>query len=277
MDHSTQSAHCALDSCHALDFLPLTCFCEKRFCKLHIQPDSHNCPVDRSQLSTASGSTTTALQRCAFVSCKKPSLEGFVSSSSDAPHRVPALCTRCSLAFCAIHRDPPSHSCPIEAEAPFKRKNEEAHAILAKRFPPNSSAPKPKTKLPTDPKKLAQFQKIELMKIRHRAVPADVRDTASSVPLDERLFLRVRPTSSESNSEEKVFWTRKSIIAGRALDMFASHLRVSGLDASPLQLVKPNPTIPNEHVVLRNDLSLFEQVSDGSLLVVSRVPPPHSS
>jgi len=59
-------------------------------------------------------------------------------------------------------------------------------------------------KPPTDPVKLAQWKKVELMKLRHRAVPADVKDKGQSPPVDQRLTLKV-----VFNNNEKSFWFKK--------------------------------------------------------------------
>ena len=84
------------------------------------------------------------------------------------------------------------------------------------------SAPS-KRKVFTDPKKVAQLQKVEFMKMRHRAVPADPRDKPGSVGIDQRLHVRV---SHESDPEgaQKIFWFRK-----------VSHLDVDFLFFYPLK------------------------------------------
>jgi hypothetical protein len=47
------------------------------------------------------------------------------------------------------------------------------------------------------------------MKMRHRAVPGDPRDNASSISVDQRLHVRVT-TDAELNSEgERLLWFRK--------------------------------------------------------------------
>lgn len=98
MDLPVIGAHCSLSTCNELDLLPLTCLCSQRFCKKHIAADAHECPVDRS--ATASAVSHPALKRCAVTSCGKPSLEAFIQDSSDTTNRIPALCSRCKLAFC---------------------------------------------------------------------------------------------------------------------------------------------------------------------------------
>ena len=62
--------------------------------------------------------------------------------------------------------------------------------------------------MPTDPKKLAQLQKVELMRMRHRAVPADPKDKPGSVGVDQRLHVKAR-WRGDLNGIEKVLWFRK--------------------------------------------------------------------
>jgi hypothetical protein len=108
------------------------------------------------------------------------------------------------------HRHPSSHACP--PEQPDDIKNKTARALLAQHFPSKgisaSSTPtisnKPKT---TDPKKLAQIRKVQLMKMRHSAIPADLKDKTAAVTIDQRIHLQV--TLEGDASTTKVFWFRK--------------------------------------------------------------------
>lgn len=94
-------------------------------------------------------------------------------------------------------------------------RNEAARAILAKNFPSTARSTKNTgtarqaaripAKVPTDPIKLAQYQKLELMKLRHRAVPGDSKDEQTSVPSDQRIHVKV---IGESKTE-RFFWFRK--------------------------------------------------------------------
>ncbi|KAI0047030.1 hypothetical protein FA95DRAFT_1559459 [Auriscalpium vulgare] len=185
MDLAPIGAHCSLSFCNELDLLPIRCRCDAQFCRDHIAP------------------ALEKLRRCAFVSCKKPSLEAYTSSpaeSNEEPDRIAVLCTRCKLGYCAIPKLP---------KAPLK--NEAAHALLAKHFPVSTSASKPtasvKKKLPTDPKKLVQLRKVEERKTRRSALHGGPREKASYVPVDQRLHLKV--SAPEWNTAEKVVWFRK--------------------------------------------------------------------
>lgn len=104
------------------------------------------------------------------------------------------------------HRHPKSHSCQIIPSA--EPKNAAARALLAKNFPSTSktkAAPLHRpSKIPTDPIKLAQYQKIENMKLRGRAVPADSKDKLAGVPQSERVHMKVLC----EDGSEKAFWVR---------------------------------------------------------------------
>lgn len=56
-----------------------------------------------------------------------------------------------------------------------------------------------------NPKNAAKIKAVEMMKMRRKAEPANPRDGAASVPMDERLFVTV----SSNGAAEKVLWVRK--------------------------------------------------------------------
>jgi hypothetical protein len=106
----------------------------------------------------------------------------------------------------------------------------------------------PLHRIPTDPKKLAQFQKVQLMKMRHRAEPGDPKEGATSVPLDQRLHVMVK--TDVDPVQEKTLWFRKvgkvllgnlevehsssaeqSTGAGKALDLISTQLGLSGSES----------------------------------------------
>ncbi|KAJ7109118.1 hypothetical protein C8R44DRAFT_276307 [Mycena epipterygia] len=255
---------CSHTPCKEIDFLPILCKCELYFCRAHSAADAHGCTFNR-QLESTPLPGPSILQRCAADKCTKPSLESFIAS--DAQGRTPATCPQCQASFCAEHRHPKSHSCQIQP--PAEPKNDAARALLAKNFPSTTS--KAKTvpasttqrapKIPTDPVKLAQFRKIELMKMRHRAIPLDAKD--KNLPQDDRLHIKV---ACDDNTE-KVFWVRKSLSTGRVLDLLSAQLGLSS-DPLPLELLKVSG--PGERIPCRNDQVFSTQVDEGSIVVVSR-------
>jgi len=264
-------SHCSLSACNVLDLLPIRCRCQRLFCRHHISPDIHNCSVDLVSQNPAAGVPFEKLERCAAEKCNKPSLESFIGSASDGKGRSPAACPHCQKAFCASHRHPGSHLCPVP-ELPPSSKNAAGQKLLAKHFPltsaspPSSSAPRA-AKIPSDPKKRAQFQKVELMKLRHRAIPGDPKDKPSSVLVDQRLHVKVKFDDPSYTRREGMFWFRKTVGTGRALDHLTTHLGIPSSDSSPRQLVKLSVD-PEERTPLQNDQLLFNQIEEGSSLVL---------
>lgn len=92
-------------------------------------------------------------------------------------------------------------------------KNEAAQKLLAKHFPSVNAPPSSSrtVKAPKDPKKRAQLQKIEMMKMRHHAVPGDPKDAATSVMIDQRLHLKIKLEDQDYPSNQGIFWFRKVI------------------------------------------------------------------
>lgn len=271
-------AHCALERCNVNDFLPIKCRCERLFCREHIQPEEHACPlIDTGAYTPSPGEPAQKMQRCAADKCNKLSLEAFIAEKDDKDGRTPAVCPQCQRAFCASHRDPTTHGCPAKPEAEPQR-NEAAKAILAKIFPaqaaatsseatPSASVPAKRKAAPTNPKKAAQLRQVELMKMRHKAQPGDPKDKNKSVPIDQKLHVKVR--AEEKGDEERIFWFQKTNIAGRALDMLSAHFGVSS-EKAPLYLEKSSGEDADERVRLQLDKPLADQVEDGAQLALSR-------
>ncbi|KAI0807008.1 hypothetical protein C8Q74DRAFT_1225393 [Fomes fomentarius] len=262
-------AHCALSSCNLNDFLPIRCRCDQLYCTDHIPPDVHHCPLQHST-TPSTARPALNLQRCAAQGCHKPSLESFIANPSDTTNRSPAVCSGCTQAFCAQHREPSAHSCtPSTSAVPVPEKNAAAKALLAKHFG-SASAPTPRSSPSstgkTNPKKEAQHRQIAAMKMRHKAQPGDANQSAASVPVNERLHLKVSQAGVESS--ERVFWFRKTIVAGRALDMLATHFKMTISDTQPLSLVFVDGEAAGS--TLRTDQPLGDQVADGSSLSLTR-------
>lgn len=95
------------------------------------------------------------------------------------------------------------------------------------------------------------------MKMRHKAVPADPKDKPASVPATARLHVRVRVEDSE---DEKIFWLKKTTVAGKALDLLAAALKVKM--SSPTGLFVDRVDVQK----LDNSSTLASQVEEGDIL-----------
>ncbi|KIJ69537.1 hypothetical protein HYDPIDRAFT_106183 [Hydnomerulius pinastri MD-312] len=274
MDLDPVGKHCALQSCNELDFLPIQCSCLKTFCRFHISPDDHDC-VSLQKPQTPLQSGTRA--KCALAGCSKLSLDSAVRADqpSEGDRATPASCLGCRLSFCVDHRHQQSHSCTGLNQGKDEIKHEAARAILAQNFSSTSTSShtpvvaRRAKKAPTDPKKLAQLQKVNLMKMRHKAIPGDPKDRGSTLSVDLRLHVNVRSELTGKSSKEIVFWFRKSMVTGKALDLAAGHF--SPPSSSSLYLQKQSSEEDELRISLRNDLLLSEQIEDASTIILSDV------
>lgn len=113
------------------------------------------------------------------------------------------------------HRHVVSHSCNSLTVQKHDTKHDAARAILSEKLgTPSSHTPvvvHQQRKLPPGSQKLAQLQKVNLMKLRHKAVPADPKDSGSAVPIDQRLHVTARVEISGQSTKESALWFRKVI------------------------------------------------------------------
>jgi hypothetical protein len=151
----------------------------------------------------------------------------------------------------------------------------DAQHILARHFsnPPSHTplAVRRSVKPPTDPKKIAQIQKVTLMKMRHSAIAGDPRDR-SPIPANERLHVKARLEVTGMPVQERVFWFRKSVVTGRALDLISANLGVPSSYQAPLCLIEESVSDPSSCSPLQNDLLLSEQVEDTCTVMLSALP-----
>ncbi|KAJ7063053.1 hypothetical protein C8F01DRAFT_54614 [Mycena amicta] len=234
---------CSHSTCGEIDFLPILCVrCKDFFCRFHASVGAHTCSADIAQQTPSAAASP--LLRCSTSGCGKPSLEAFVAS--DEQGRTPAKCLQCHGSFCAEHRHPKSHGC--ESPVQTAKKNEAGRALLSKHFPSSQSkatASRTSLKLPADPAKA-------LLILRHRAVPLDPKDKSSALVPSERFIFR---------AEDKVFWTRKNVGAGRVVDLLATQLGTSS--TKPLFLRKESG------LRCQSDLALASQIIEGSTVHLS--------
>jgi len=107
------------------------------------------------------------------------------------------------------------------------------------------------------------------MKMRHRAVPVDPRDKPGSIGIDQRLHVRVS-CDSDPEAAQKIFWFRKTVGTGRALDMLTRHFNVQA--TTQPRLSRRKTASQEEFIVLETDRLLREQIEDGCELFLNLNP-----
>ena len=101
MEFSQLGRHCALESCHRLDWLPFQCErCHQHFCLDHRSAASHSCTV------VSPPTPAPSLSRHSYINphrCTAPRCH--------AREALPNECRNCGANFCLRHRFPTSHAC----------------------------------------------------------------------------------------------------------------------------------------------------------------------
>lgn len=224
MDLPVIGAHCALPSCNELDLLPIQCLCDNMYCRKHIFPESHDCTSLVTIDQDVQSRNKDRSGRCSFTKCNRQNLSSFGSTSNNIGNS--AECTGCSFSFCAVcvsesslgdlplssqlcysHRFPSAHSCPGVADGQPSDRTDTARELLLKNFSASKTVPsvqKPRILTTKDPKKLAQIQKVELMKMRQKAQPGDPKTGSSSIPIPERHYILAK--SDAENDSFRPFW-----------------------------------------------------------------------
>jgi hypothetical protein len=243
MEPDAVGLHCDLMSCHEVDFLPIKCHCNKVFCRYHISPDKHTCASLDHDEPTEGCTPVVKRQRCALGDCEKPSLGSAISQDANVETKPTSstTCPKCILSFCieyvlrnrfvqgtqlASHRHPDLHSCTgLQKQESDEKKD--ARDILARHFsnPPLHTplAIRSTVKPPTDTKKLAQIQKVTLMKMRHSATAGDPRDKPSTIAINERLHVKARLEVTGMPVQERVLWFRK-VTSILLIDLYVDYL-----------------------------------------------------
>lgn len=259
MDLPEKGAHCTLATCQVFDLLPIKCpACEALYCKTHGQRDAHGCTAAVAPPPTSS----TERVVCQVDECDRPAL--FNAGTSTAGEEGWS-CEACRGAYCISHRHADAHNCvPISSAPSSEDKKAEAQALLSKLFPdvkPKPGSSSGARSKPTDPVKAAKVRAIELMRMKHKAIPGDpAHARGSTVPVANKVHLRVVYVPSTTKIE-KVLWFVKSVVTGKAVDLAAKALGVSRQDGLAITFVRGRET--DAPVELRNDLELGAQVEDG--------------
>ena len=213
MDLPQIGAHCSLDACNILDFLPIKCRCNKFYCSAHINPDHHACLANPTITLRLNVNTDKRHVICTLDGCEKASLSKEETCSTC--HK--SFCVKCIsilfewdkfvlIATLNSHRHPEAHSCfpkSIVSGSLHQKESKKKLQVDGLSSSKKSFQARHK-KIPADPFKFEQYQKMESLKMRQRASPGDSKNDSAFVPPEQRLHLRI-----SIDDVERIFWFRK--------------------------------------------------------------------
>ncbi|KAF1843298.1 uncharacterized protein K460DRAFT_407660 [Cucurbitaria berberidis CBS 394.84] len=236
-------AHCQLEYCHVLDFLPFKCqSCKGTFCLDHRSEYAHKCINEGAwararteQARTSSVPSKPSLythdQQCYDKSCK---------TLINTPRMPANQCSSCNRSYCLKHRMPEDHDCKNVprrgATAPSARQQTMSALSKLKLWAENKRNEDAKRR--STPKKSGGF--LGLGKNSSAAASAQselnmLKRTAkgeASVPQEKRIYLHVEASADTTKAKFPTgkFFYNKEWTVGRVLDMAAKSLQVQNVN-----------------------------------------------
>ena len=235
-------AHCQLEYCHQLDFLPFRCeSCHGKFCLDHRSETAHKCPKAgawakartgrsgaSSGISTPKPSILTHEKQCSHPACK---------TLVDTPLVPGVHCQTCNRRYCLKHRMKEDHDCakltPIGARpATFTAQKEKGMAALEKLKSwslnkkssiSNSSSG---SLFKTTSRKTAASNIAAINSLK-AAAKGDAK-----IPAEKRVYLHVEASADTTKAKFPTgkFYYSKEWSVGRVLDAAARALQVENLN-----------------------------------------------
>lgn len=243
-DVESIGAHCQMEYCHVLDFLPFRCeSCKGTFCLDHRTEHAHQCPqagewarrraaLNRSGSLAPKPSLYTHDQQCGETTCKT-----LINTS-----RMPAnQCATCNRSYCLKHRMPEDHDCknvPRRGAASGSARQQTMSALS-------------KLKLWAESKRKEDEQrrsgrKSGFLGLGGKSSSATAAASAqaefnalkrtakgeASVPVDKRVYLHVEASADTTKAKFPTgkFFYNKDWTVGRVLDMAAKSLQVQNVN-----------------------------------------------
>ncbi|KAJ7383996.1 AN1-type zinc finger protein 1 [Desmophyllum pertusum] len=196
--------HCDVQTCKRLDFLPFLCNgCSGTFCLEHRSKASHSCTVgdQKDEENSAKPLITTENRlECAFEECTSHEL-------------VPVICEHCHNNYCLRHRHQVDHQCPVLPPKQLRVTPEERiQQIIGKDLCKEKKGQ-------GGVRNESRAAKVALMKIKMKATGD------SSIPQDERIYLRVLMPFGNKEREQPMFFSKYWTI-GKVIDKIAESARL---------------------------------------------------
>ncbi|SMQ51189.1 unnamed protein product [Zymoseptoria tritici ST99CH_1A5] len=234
-------AHCQMDYCRTLDFLPFRCeSCKGKFCSDHRTETAHSCSHagewakrralanqgPRSNLPfTPKPSILTHEQQCSSPSCK---------TLINTPLVTGVHCEKCRRDYCLKHRFTYDHDCanliPLGSRSDGQpTQKEKGLAALSKlrAWGAAKKAAMPKPEIPHSRAKQTAAASL--------AATATLKKTAKGddkIPVDKRVYLYVEASSDTITAKipKGNFFYSKEWSVGRVLDAAAKSLQVANIN-----------------------------------------------
>ncbi|KAA8622810.1 nucleic acid binding protein containing the AN1-type Zn-finger [Pyrenophora tritici-repentis] len=242
-------AHCQMEYCHVLDFLPFRCeSCQGKFCLDHRTEHAHACTkagdwAQRRAAQNALTSTNTPLTpKPSLYTHEQQCYERACKTLINTPRMPPNECSTCNHSYCLKHRMPEDHDCkniPRRGVTPLGGARQQTMSALMKLKLWAENKKKEDEKRRGAAKKTGGF--LGLGKSSSSAASTAqaelnaLKRTAkgeASVPQEKRVYLHVEASADTTKAKYPTgkFFYNKDWTVGRVLDMAAKALQVQNVN-----------------------------------------------
>ncbi|KAA8901769.1 hypothetical protein FN846DRAFT_106733 [Sphaerosporella brunnea] len=234
-------AHCDIDTCKQLDFLPFVCeSCKGTFCLDHRTETAHSCKKAGSWLSSlrpkaapssgAAAPATNPRRSLLAAPCAAPKCKTTINT----PTQPGVKCVGCWKQYCLSHRLQDAHDCKPPAAAPMtvaQAKAKEALANFNKAWTSQKSAAggggvAAMFASLTQGRKPGNSSVAAVMKMKREAKGDE------KVPPEKRVYLYVEAEARTTTAKlpKGTFWYNKDWSVGKVLDLAAKSLQITNVN-----------------------------------------------
>lgn len=237
-------AHCQMEYCHVLDFLPLKCeSCKGIFCLEHQTEPAHKCSKagERARKRAGQDAAATVPSKPSLYNhdqqCFDPACKTLINTRRMPPNH----CATCNREYCLKHRMPEDHNCknlkPLGArpKTVIEQHRERGISALAKLkiWAENKRAEEANRKirsgflgLGSKKASAASTAQAELNTLKK------VAKGDASIPHDKRVYLNVEASADTTKTKFPTgkFFYNKEWTVGRVLDVAAKALQVENVN-----------------------------------------------
>ncbi|KAL6155031.1 hypothetical protein ACJQWK_00748 [Exserohilum turcicum] len=240
-------AHCQMEYCHVLDFLPFRCeSCQGHFCLDHRTENAHKCPkagewARRKAGNNSPGRDEKLPPKPTLYNHEQQCYESSCKTLINTPRMPPNECSSCNHSYCLKHRMPEDHDCknvPQRGAVPTGARQQTMSALMKLKLWAEN-------KKKEDEKRRAGSKKsgfLGLVKGSSSSGAASAQAELNalkrsakgeaSVPQDKRIYLHVEASADTTKAKYPTgkFFYNKEWTVGRVLDMAAKALQVQNVN-----------------------------------------------
>ncbi|KAF2824098.1 AN1 zinc finger protein-like protein [Ophiobolus disseminans] len=242
-DVEAVGAHCQMEYCHVLDFLPFRCeSCRGTYCLDHRTEHAHKCAKagDWARQRAARNASSSLPPKPSLYNHEQQCYDSSCKTLINTPRMPANQCTTCNHSYCLKHRMPEDHDCKNVPRrgAVVSGARQQTMSALAKLKLWAENKRKEDDKRRGTPKKSGFLGMGKSSSSAAATAQAEVNALKraakgeASVPSDKRIYLQVEASADTTKAKYPTgkFFYNVDWTVGRVLDMAAKSLQVQNVN-----------------------------------------------